>query len=107
MSFASAKSPVSSIANVTASNELFLDDALRRLVLYSSAGVVKTNLILIPVSFSNCFTIERLPFGYAFSNCGFAKSSVCTMRVSGAVPAFFIARRAEIARPSSDSSGYW
>ena len=85
MSFASAKSPVSSIANVTASNELFFDDALRRLVLYSSAGVVKTNLILIPVSFSNCFTIERLPFGNAFSNCGFAKSSVCTMSVSGAV----------------------
>ena len=29
------------------------------------------------------------------------------MIVSGAVPAFFIERSAEIARPSSESSGYW
>ena len=104
---ASAKSPISSIANVTASNDLLRDEALRRFVLYSSAGVVSTNLILMPVSFSNCFTIESAPLGNAFSNCGRAKSSVCTTSVSGALPAFFIAFSSAIARPSSESAGYW
>ncbi len=106
-SFASAKSPISSIANVTASNDLLRDEALRVFVAYSSAGVVTVNLILMPVSLKNCDVIERAPLGNAFSNCGLAKSSVCTTIVSGAVPAFFIARSAEIARPSSESSGYW
>ncbi len=107
MSLASAKSPISSIANVTASKELFLDEALRVLVAYSSAGVVTVNLILMPVSLKNCETIESAPLGNGFSNCGFAKSSVCTMISFGALPAFFIARSAEIARPSSVSSAYW
>ena len=106
-SFASAKSPISSIANVTASNDALRDEALRVFVAYSSAGVVTVNLILMPVSLKNCDTIESAPLGNAFSNCGFAKSSVCTTIASGALPAFFIARRAEIARPSSVSSVYW
>ena len=84
-SFASAKSPISSIANVTASNDLLRDEALRVFVAYSSAGVVTVNLILMPVSLKNCETIESAPLGNAFSNCGFAKSSVCTTIVSGAV----------------------